>query len=177
MTSFDNRSGHTAEQIISQYIKYRDYVKARTKEFKEGGPSERDKEMIALVRNPGVDIGDVGALLNELVKRLEQLTTPIAAYESAMETLEGLATAMLNETKQKALSTDAGTCFWVRSLSVTCDDHEAFLNWVWEFNARHFLTRHVAKEAVEIFMDGPGKGNPPPGVKVVPVVGVQFRKS
>jgi hypothetical protein len=168
---------HTAEQIVAQYIKYRDYVKARKKEFTETGATERDKEMIALVRNPGVDIGDVGQLLNELVDRLEQLTTPVAAYESAMETLEGLAGDLMRETGQKALSTEAGSAFWVKSVSVTCEDHEAFLNWVWEFNARQFLTRHVAKEAVEIYMDGPGQGTPPPGVRVTPVMGVQFRKS
>lgn len=175
---------HTAEQIITQYIKYRDYVKARTKEFKETGATGADLDLIAELRRAYGEIMHTAGgfqawadLMAVAVERLEQLTTPIAAYEAAMATLEGMASDMLKDTGQKALSTEAGTCFYVRSVSVTCDDHEAFLNWVWQFNARQFLTRHVAKEAVEIYMDGPGQGNPPPGVKVTPVVGVQFRKS
>lgn len=98
-------------------------------------------------------------------------------YNDAMETLEGLAGEMMRETGQKALSTEHGTAFFSRTLSVTCEDPTSFLDFVFKHQARQFLTAHVAKEAVQVYMDGPGEGHPPPGVKVVPVVNVNFRKA
>jgi hypothetical protein len=110
-------------------------------------------------------------------------------YLTALDTLEAAADLLMKETGQRALSTEAGTAFYVTTKSVTIDPepvlddegeereaHSVFLDWVWKFNARQFLTRHVAKEAVEIYMDGPGQGHPPPGVKITPVTAVQFRK-
>jgi hypothetical protein len=98
-------------------------------------------------------------------------------YTAAMKTLEAAADAMLKATGQKALSTVHGTAFYNHTLSVTCEDPKTFLDFVFQRGARQFLTSHVAKDAVKEYMDGPGQGNPPPGVKTQGIVKVQFRKA
>lgn len=98
-------------------------------------------------------------------------------YNDAMDTLEAMAGDLMRETGQRALSTIHGTAFFSRTLSVTCEDTTAFFDFVFKHQAREYLTSHVAKEAVQVYMDGPGEGHPPPGVKVVPVVNVNFRKA
>lgn len=98
-------------------------------------------------------------------------------YNSALEALEGAADLLMKQTGQKALSTEHGTAFYSHIMSVTCEDQEVFLNFVFSTNSRQFLTAHVAKEAVQAYMDGPGEGHPPPGVKVTPVINVNFRKA
>ncbi len=101
----------------------------------------------------------------------------MAQYKDAMQALAGAADQLMKETQQKALSTESGTAYYSHTLSVICADAQAFLDFVFQHNARQFLTAHVAKEAVQAYMDGPGQGHPPPGVKVQPVVSVNFRKA
>ena len=96
-------------------------------------------------------------------------------YKDAMEVLEGAADLLMKQTGQKALSTVFGTAYYSHTISATCEDREAFLNFVFSTGARHFLTSHIAKEAVQDFMAP--EGRVPPGVKVVPVTSVNFRKA
>ena len=98
-------------------------------------------------------------------------------YNTAMRALENAADLMMQQTKQTALKTEHGTAFYSRTWSVTCDDHPAFLNWVFQYNARQFLTAHVSKDAVTNYMETVGEGHPPPGVKAVQIVNVNFRKA
>jgi hypothetical protein len=99
----------------------------------------------------------------------------IKPYKEAMEVLEGAADTIMKQTGQKALSTAHGTAYYSHTISCTCEDREAFLNFVFSTGARHFLTSHVAKEAVQQFMEP--EGRVPPGVKVTPVINVNFRKA
>jgi hypothetical protein len=82
----------------------------------------------------------------------------------------------MEQTEQKALSTFAGTAFKVSKTSVTCEDREAWLDFVWEHNAWNGLTRHISSDFVEEWMEA-HEGKPPPGVKVSKFVDVQFRKA
>ena len=98
------------------------------------------------------------------------------SYTDAMEVLEGAAQQLMKETKQDALSTEFGTAFKVPKSSVTCTDKEAFHAWVRKMNAWGFLTGHVAKEAVEEWMEL-NEGKIPPGIKVEGWIAVQFRRA
>jgi hypothetical protein len=98
-------------------------------------------------------------------------------YQEAMKTLAGAADLLMKQTGQTALKTEHGTAFYKHGMSVTCEDPVVFLDFVFQYGARQFLTSHVAKEAVEQYMDGPGQGHPPPGVKTTKFVEVQFRKA
>jgi hypothetical protein len=98
------------------------------------------------------------------------------AYTDAMEVLESAAGDILRSTGQKALSTDFGTAFQVPKLSVTCADKEVFLSFVRDKQAWHFLTAHVAKEAVEQYMEQ-YEGQVPPGIKAEGHIAIQFRRA
>jgi len=172
---------YTALQIVEKYLALRNYVKARTDEFQKIGATEADQELIARARAASKAEDPTDFLTTsdcrDIAQRLEQLLTPMSEYTGAMEALEALADSMMTETKQKALSTESGTAFRVNKQSVTCADPAKFLDWVFQFNARNFLTSHVAKDPVIEYMEGPGEGHPPPGVKVTPVTEIQFRKA
>lgn len=96
-------------------------------------------------------------------------------YADAMEALEGAADLLMKQTGQKALSTEHGTAFYSHTLSVICEDREKFMDFVFSTRARHFLTSHVSKEAVQAYMEP--EGRVPPGVKVQQVINVNFRKA
>lgn len=98
-------------------------------------------------------------------------------YTGAMTALSAAADALMKQTGQVALKTEFGTAFPSTTMSVTVDDSVAFFNWVFQFNARHFLTSHVSKDAVANYMDGEGEGHPPPGVKTEKVTNINFRKA
>jgi hypothetical protein len=97
-------------------------------------------------------------------------------YTMSMEVLEATARKLMEETGQTALSTEFGTAFPVAKLSVTCTDKDVFHQWVREMNAWHFLTAHVAKEAVEEWMEK-NEGQVPPGLKTEGWIAVQFRRA
>ena len=115
-------------------------------------------------------------LRNFVEAETKAFKTRMADYTSAMETLENLAGQMLDETGQRALSTESGTAFRVNKSRITCSDKDAFHAWVREINAWHFLTAHVAKEAVETWMEQ-NEGQLPPGIKYEGFTEVQFRKA
>jgi putative heme iron utilization protein len=97
-------------------------------------------------------------------------------YTEGMEMLEAAAHALMQETKQDALSTEFGTAFKVSKTSVTCTDKETFHAWVRKINGWGFLTAHVTKEAVEDWMEL-HEGQIPPGLKVDGYIAVQFRRA
>lgn len=129
-------AGASAADIVKKYIELRDYVKDRTKQFKDD----------------------------------------MKIYTDAMEVLEGAAAALMKKTGQTALSTEFGTAFPVNKTAVRCTDKDVFLQFVREAQAWHFLTAHVAKEAVEAYMEQ-FEGQTPPGVVVDGFTEIQFRKA
>lgn len=96
-------------------------------------------------------------------------------YSEALQTLEGLAASMMATTQQRSLTTDFGTAYKEPQLSVTCQDKDAFHEWVRVNGYWHFLTAHVSKEAVEQYMEG-HEGATPPHLKIDTYNAVRFRR-
>jgi hypothetical protein len=174
----------TAEEIVAQYIKLRNIVETRKKEFEKIGASEADQELIARARIAGeraqtsLQIGDFLTIADciDIANRLEALLTPLCQYTEAMTALEGAANMLMTATGQKALSTTAGTAFYKSVMSVKNEDPEAFLAFVREHQAWGALTAHVRKEFVEEWMDS-HEGHPPPAISVERFRRVEFRKA
>lgn len=97
------------------------------------------------------------------------------AYTEGLSTLEGLAAAMMADTKQTALKTEFGTAYREPQLSVTCEDKNSFHEWVRTNGFWQFLTAHVSKEAVEQYMEG-HDGQTPPHLKIDTYNAVRFRR-
>jgi|SRR5882724_5414126 len=107
----------------------------------------------------------------------EAFNAQMKPYVEAMATLEGAAAMLMKKTGVKNLSTEFGTAYQQAGKSVTVEDHEKFLTFVFsQPENKKFLTRHVSKEQVETFMEGVGNGHPPPGIKVAPYVNTNFRR-
>lgn len=96
-------------------------------------------------------------------------------YTDGMDMLEGLAASMMNVTKQTRLTTEFGTAYRVPQLSVTCPAKDEFHEWVRMNGAWQFLTAHVAKEAVEQYIEE-HDGQAPPHLKVDSYTAVRFRQ-
>ena len=114
-------------------------------------------------------------LRNFVSEETKAFKARMKVYTDAMETLEGAAAQLMKLTGQTALSTEHGTAFPVHKLSVTCEDRELFFAFVRERQAWHFLTSHVAREAVEAYMLE-FEGQLPPGIKTTAFIEIQFRK-
>lgn len=97
-------------------------------------------------------------------------------YKNAQAALEAAAGLLMIRTKQRALSTNAGTAFRVTKTSTRCVDRDAWLDFVWQNGAWDGLTAHVSSDFVEQWMEA-HDGQPPPGIKVESFVKVQFRKA
>lgn len=173
----------TAEEIVAQYIKLRNIVEARKKEFEKIGASEADLELIARCESvahcgANQDAGDflTDSDCRDIANRLRQLLTPMCQYTEAMTALEGAANMLMTATGQKALSTNAGTAFYKSVMSVKNENPELFLEFVREHQAWGALTAHVRKEFVEEWMDS-HEGHPPPAISVEKFRRVEFRKA
>jgi hypothetical protein len=99
----------------------------------------------------------------------------LAPVHNAMEVLSAAAGEMMRATKQKALSTEAGTAYESPGHRVTCQDVHTFHEWVFKYEQRAFLTAHVSKDAVVAYMDA-HEGHHPPGLKVEPYTKINFRR-
>jgi hypothetical protein len=96
-------------------------------------------------------------------------------YDQALQTLAGAAALLAKQTGQSALKANSGTAFPVTHLRVKNADREAFLDWVFERQARQFLTAHVSKEAVKEYMELTGRT--PAGIEIETSIEWQFRKA
>ena len=99
----------------------------------------------------------------------------LAPIHNAMEVLSAAAGEMMRTTKQTKLSTEAGTAYETDGLRVTCQDVTTFHDWVFKYEQRQFLTAHVAKEAVQLYMDA-HEGDIPPGLKTETYTKINFRR-
>jgi len=136
---------------------------------------------------------ELRAHVQEMTKQFEAQLEP---YKAGMQALEGAAANLLRTNESKALSTEFGTCFFVNKHSIKCEDHDAFLAFVRETENWGMLTKHVAKDAVEEWMEAeqkrldainqssrsanavpPQLALPPPGLKAETIITVQFRKA
>lgn len=85
--------------------------------------------------------------------------------------------AKMNELDMKSAKAKSGARVdTVKSLSTKVEDREAWMNFVFEQGDDTFITNHVAKEAVELYMDD-HEGEAPPGIKVESMISLRFTKA
>lgn len=100
------------------------------------------------------------------------------AYEAALEAelkpyVEGLAklenfigAELLKlgpDEGKRSISGNGVTAFRKRWTRATMLDRDTFLDFVWNIDARQFITNHVSKDAVQTWLDE-HNGNVPPGI-------------
>lgn len=96
--------------------------------------------------------------------------------EDKMEALEKGIALFASQNNLASVKTNAGTAFPVQKTRVSCEDRDAFLDFVLANDARQFLTTHVNKDAVKEYMEQ-HEGQLPPGVNVERFQEWQVRKS
>lgn len=116
--------------------------------------------------------------LRELVQREKKaFAERIKVYTDGMEALENAAAFLMAQTRQTALPTESGTAYRELVTSVTCQDKDAYHDWVFAdiLKRKQFLTGHISKEAVELWMEN-NEGIIPPFVKLDSHFAVRFRQ-
>lgn len=123
--------------------------------------------------------------LRDAVKKLaDQHAEILKPYAEGMKAIENIMLARLIERKADNTSTPHGTAFRERTMSVQCEDKDAFLNWCFDkFDAwgKDMLTANVGKDTLRLYIDktkdeANPQGQLPPGVKVTYGTVVRFRK-
>ena len=105
---------------------------------------------------------------------------PLAAGLSGKEVAEKIGEALLakmNELDMKSAKAKSGARVdTVKNLSTKVEDREAWMTFVFERGDDSFITNHVAKEAIEQYMDD-HEGEAPPGIKVESMLSLRFTKA
>lgn len=85
--------------------------------------------------------------------------------------------AKMNELDMSSAKSKSGARVdTVRSVSTKVEDREAWMTFLFESGDDTFITNHVAKEAVELYMDD-HEGEAPPGIKVETMKSLRFTKA
>ena len=108
----------------------------------------------------------------------------IAAKEAEIKPLKEVAEkigeallAKMNELDMKSAKAKSGARVdTVKNLSTKVEDREAWMTFVFERGDDSFITNHVAKEAIEQYMDD-HEGEAPPGIKVESMLSLRFTKA
>lgn len=118
-----------------------------------------------------------------LEKEAAEQAKHVEPYATAMQAIEGELHRRLLERNpnwkpgMKASGNAGGGTFFLKTGNSTkVADRGSFHDFVFETNAREFLTAHVAKEAVEEYMKE-HDGALPPGITVDTIVKLQVRKT
>lgn len=110
-------------------------------------------------------------------KAFDELMKP---YADGMKLLENLMLGRLNARKADNSTTEHGTAFRQTTNSVKCEDKDAFLDWCvanFDTYGKDMLTANVSKDTLNLYLaDEKQSGLPPPGVVVLPIIKVIFRK-
>ena len=100
----------------------------------------------------------------------------LAPYKAGMQAIEGQVTIEMDNLGVDSIKCNGvGTAFRKTTLSVKVEDREAFMDFVFDGRREGFLTSHVAKEAVEEYIES--HKSSPPGIAVVPILKTQFRRA
>ena len=98
-----------------------------------------------------------------------------APYKNGLKTIENEMMRRMNERQCNSISADGGTAYRQTVLSVTTADKLSFLDWVRDNQLMYEMDVRPRKEFVESWMGE--RGEPPPGVNVVQVHKVNFRRA
>ena len=107
--------------------------------------------------------------------RAEQRKQEDARIDLAMETLENMMLARLNERGAQNTKTESGTAYKKTTAKCTVTDFDLLLNYIRDHGAWSLLTKHVSKEEVKTIVDL--TRSPPPGVDWQPITKVYFNKA
>ena len=108
------------------------------------------------------------------------IATKEAEIKPLKEVAEKIGEALLakmNELDMKSAKAKSGARVdTVKNLSTKVEDREAWMTFVFEQGDDSFITNHVAKEAIEQYMDD-HEGEAPPGIKVESMLSLRFTKA
>lgn len=101
----------------------------------------------------------------------------IKPYTEAMANIKEALLAQMNQLELNSLKSTAGHAVTrVKAISAKVEDAEAFYDFVFESGDTAFLTKHVAKDAVDTYMKE-HEGECPPGIKSESVTTIRFTKA
>lgn len=106
----------------------------------------------------------------------DALAARLKPYQEALKTLANSIALFAQQNNLTAVKTSVGTAFPVEQTRVSCEDRDAFMDFVFANNARQFLTAHIAKEAVKEYLEQHA-GYLPPGVSMERFIEWQVRKA
>ena len=127
-----------------------------------------------------MDTGQMIAQYLKLRDKKEALTKDFEAslkpYNEALQAIEGAVTLELDNLGIDNIKVQGvGTAFRKKTVSAKVADREMFFDFVFDGRRENFLTSHVAKEAVEEYIEA--NNTPPPGVDITTIMKTQFRKA
>lgn len=108
---------------------------------------------------------------------IDEKEAEIKGYKEARDNLKAAVLAQMSDIGIKNAKSLAGhaVCL-VTNLSTKVEDREAWMNFVFEQADDTFITNHVAKDAVDKYMDE-HEGEAPPGIKVETINSLRFTKA
>lgn len=109
---------------------------------------------------------------DELARKHKEELRP---YNERMSKIENAILALFNKTGQTSAKTSHGTPYKSDVLSASVADRDAFLEFVQENNAWHFLENRVTKKAVQEYEQEHGEY--PPGIKTAVVTKININRS
>lgn len=99
----------------------------------------------------------------------------VGPITAAMEKAEGALLAMFDQLGMDSAGCDAGTAYRTTKSSATVADMDAFLEFVRDNEAWHFLERRVAKTQVDEYVAQ--NQDLPPGINYSTVVSINVRRA
>lgn len=125
-------------------------------------------------------MSNISEMLEEYVLIAEHIDNEelkIKPYKEALGNIKEALLAQMNQLELNSLKSTAGHAITrVKAISAKVVDAEAFYNFVFESGDTTFLTKHVAKDAVDAYMDD-HEGECPPGITSEAVTTIRFTKA
>lgn len=115
------------------------------------------------------------ALRDTVDKLTLEFEASLEPYKTAMLTIEGLVTDEINRLGGQAIKTEHGTAYRSTTLQTKVADRDVWFDFIWQHNARQFLTTNVNKEAVRDWLEAHEQQGPP-GLDITTINKTNFRR-
>lgn len=114
------------------------------------------------------------AAIRDLIEAKEAEIKPLTKIK---EKIGEALLAKMNELDMSSAKAKSGARVdTVKNLSTKVEDREAWMTFLFETGDDTFITNHVAKDAIELYMDE-HEGEAPPGIKVETMKSLRFTKA
>ena len=120
-------------------------------------------------------IGEYIRLRDSVTKLTERHEKQVRPYKDSMSLIENLLGEEINKLEGQAIKTPKGTAYRSITNSYKVADRDVWLNWVFETGNRDMLTAHVAKEALNEFMDV--NKSLPPGLNLTQIFNIRVKRN